>query len=407
MEFQATEMNMIYAALGFGAGAFVAALILLPRLLRLERANAAQSAQGAEMENRFKTTAQEALQAAHEAFLQLAESRIKQTQAESAFDLERRSKAVDDLVKPVQKKLEELSGALEQIKGTDTALRNDLQSLQSETRKLAGALRNPALRGAWGESMLEQLLQNSGLVREVHYTMQTTIGAVGGSGVQRPDVVINLPDSLHIVIDSKVPVGDYMNALDADADDGALRAAQAGLAQKLRTHINDLGKKAYWESLDGSPDFVVLFLPSEHLFSAAIQADPGLLDLAAERRVIVASPILTMALLRVVGLGWRQVKLAQNAEDISRKGADLYKRLLTFTRHVEKIGTGLRGAMKVYDDAIGSFQNVLPAARRFGEMLPRTGAGDELPPFDEPAERAPRPLTLAAEDQEALKLTGS
>jgi len=299
------------------------------------------------------------------------------------------------MVKPVHKQLEALSGALEQAKGTDKALREDLLNLNKETSKLAGALRNPAARGNWGEGMLERLLENSGLIKGVHYELQVNLQGA------RPDAVVNLPDNLHIVIDSKAPINDFVRNLDEDLDESSYKDLQVNLARAVKTHIQELSKKAYWEQLN-SPDFVVMFLPSEHLFSAAIQADPTLLDLAADKKIVLASPILTMSLLRVVGMSWRQVDLAKNAQEISERGHDLYKRLLNFTDHIEKIGKGLQNAMKGYDSAVGSLERqVLPAARKFKDLQGQSGAA-ELQVLKS-VEEEPRAITLTADDEKEKK----
>lgn len=348
-----------------------------------------------EMEYRFKLTAQEAVQHAHESFLQRAEETFKKHTADGAHDLDKRYKAIDEMVKPVHKQLEALSGALEQAKGTDKAIREDLQRLNSETAKLAGALRNPAMRGNWGEEMLERLLENSGLIKGVHYQLQVSMQGA------RPDAVVNMPDSLHIVIDSKAPINDFIRNLDEDIGEGEYKSLQTDLARAVKTHIQELSKKAYWEQLN-SPDFVVMFLPSEHLFSAAIQADPALLDLAAEKKIVMASPILTMSLLRVVGMSWRQVDLAKNAQEISERGSDLYKRLLNFTDHIEKIGKGLQSAMKGYDSAIGSLERqVLPAARKFRELQGQQR--DKELKILKPVEEQPRSIALTSEDESEKK----
>lgn len=354
----------------------------------------------AHLENQFRVTAQEAVQKAHESFLQLAEARLKETHKDHSHDLEKRQKAIDELIKPVHENLKNLSGALEQIKGTDQALREDIRHLGKETAKLAGALRNPAARGNWGEEMLERLLENSGLIKDVHYSLQVTV--TSDERRLRPDAVINLSDGLHIVIDAKAPVNDFIRELDEDLDERSYKTLQTGLAQAVKGHIQELGKKAYWEQLN-SPDFVVLFLPSEHLFSAAIQADPSLLELAADRKVVLASPILTMSLLRVVGMSWRQVELAKNAAEISERGSDLYKRLLTFTDKIEKIGKNIQGAMRGYDEAVGSLErSVLPAARKFKDLQGST-ANQDLPEL-KTIEESPRLLNLSADDEKEKHL---
>lgn len=397
----ATTINaLLFAGAGAALGALIVALIYRARVARLQANLEAQLDLRGQMENQFALTAQQAVKNAHESFLQLAESRLKEAHKDNAHDLEKRQKAIDELVKPVHQNMEALSKAMEQMKGTDQALREDLKNLHKETSKLAGALRNPAARGNWGEGILERLLQQSGLIKGVHYTLQTTLP--GEDNRLRPDAVVNLPDSLHIVIDSKAPINDFIRNLDNDdASEGDQRALQTGLAQAVKGHIQQLSKKAYWEQLN-SPDFVVLFLPSEHLFSAAIQADPTLLDLAADKKIVMASPILTMSLLRVVGMGWRQVELAKNAQDISDQGQELYKRLLKFTDHMGKIGKHLQNAMKGFDEATGSLErSVLPSARKFKDL--QTAAQlDDVPEFTA-IEQQPRALNLTSDDEQEKK----
>lgn len=352
------------------------------------------------MENQFKVSAQEAIKQAQESFLALAEERFKSAQKDGAHDLDKRQKAIEELVKPVHEKLQNLSGAVDQSKGLYQALQNDLQNLNKETAKLAGALRNPVARGNWGEAILERLLEHSGLIKGVHYHLQTSLP--GGDSRLIPDATIELPDSLHIVIDSKAPINDFVRNLDEDMDEAYYKQLQTGLAQAVKSRIQDLSKKAYWENLN-SPDFVVLFLPSEHLFSAAIQADPSLLDLAAEKKIVMASPVLMMSLLRVVRMSWRQIEMAQNAQTISEQGQELYKRFITFTEHFEKIGKSLQSAMNSYDSAIGSMERkVLPAGRKLHELQSSNAALKEPPSFD-PIEKQPRKLVLHEDDEKEKK----
>ncbi len=380
---------IIYSVIGFVLGALVMFFYTKKRGAALD----------SHMENQFKITAQEAMheavKKAHETFLPLAEARLKDAQKDGAHDLDKRQRAIDEMVKPVHKNLEALGKALEQSQGTDQAMREDLKHLNKETAKLAGALRNPAARGNWGEEMLERLLENSGLIKDVHYSLQKTFS--GDSGRLRPDAVINLPDSLHIVIDAKAPINDFVRNLDEDLDERSYKELQQGLAQAVRTHVQELSKKAYWEQLN-SPDFVVLFLPSEHLFSAAIQADASLLDLAAKKNIVLASPILTMSLIRVVGMSWRQVDLAKNAQDISALGAELYERISVFSTHMEKVGRGLGGAMDSYNKAIGSLETrVLSSARKF-EQLSAAPHGKTIEQLEQ-VEHNIRPLSAPSEEE--------
>ncbi len=351
-----------------------------------------------DMENQFKLTAQEAVQQAHESFLQRAEETFKKHQADGAHDLDKRSKAIDDLVKPVHKQLEALGGVIQQVKGTDKELREDLKNLSKETARLVGALRDPSAQGAWGEFILEGLLEKSGLIKGVHYETQVSMNTE--SGRQQPDAVIRMQDGFNIIVDSKAPLNEFSQRLGEDMSEEDNAVLMKNLAKQVREHVKDLGKKGYWENID-SPDFTVLFLPSEHIYSIALRADPEIVDFAAAKNVIIASPTLLMSLLRVVGMSWRQVDLAKNAQEISERGSDLYKRLLNFTDHVEKIGKGLQSAMKGYDSAVGSLERqVLPAARKFKDL--QGSSGKELPDLRS-VEEQPRPLTLTAEDEKEKK----
>lgn len=376
------------------------------RIVVLERRNAqlagqilAEGTARAQMEGQFKLTAQEAVQQAHESFLKLAEARLKDAQKDGAHDLEKRQKAIDDLVKPVHQNLEALGKALEQVKGTDKALREDLQSLNRETAKLVGAMRDPAAQGQWGEFILEGLLEKSGLIRGQHYETQVSMNTEEGR--VRPDVVINMQDGFKIIVDAKAPINESAARLGDNLSEEEHNAVMQNLSRQVREHAKKLGGKNYWENIK-SPDFVVMFLPSEHIYSIALRFDSGLVDFAAERGVIIASPTLLMSLLRVVGMSWRQIELAKNAQEISERGLDLYKRLLSFSEHIVKIGGHLQKAMSGYDDAVGSLEkSVLPAGRKFKDLQPGTALA-ELPEIT-PIERSPRLLSLSSDDEREKK----
>ncbi len=405
IDFQSIGIEWIYAAAGFIGGALIAALIFQVSRTKLERHNAALQAQvvaeemaRSQLDGQFKLTAQEAVQQAHEAFLKLAESRLKDAHKDGAHDLDKRQRAIDDMVKPVHKQLEAMAGALEQVKGTDKALREDLQSLGKETAKLVGALRDPSAQGAWGEFILEGLLEKSGLIKGVHYKTQVSMNTENGR--QQPDAVICMQDGFNIIVDSKAPLNEFAQRLAEDLSEDDNKIMMKNLARQVREHVKALGKKGYWENIE-SPDFTVLFLPSEHIYSIALRADPEIVDFAASKNVIIASPTLLMSLLRVVGMSWRQVDLAKNAQEISALGTDLYKRLLTFTDHIEKVGKGLQSAMKGYDSAVGSLERqVLPAARKFKDL--HGGTDKDLPDM-RPVEETPRILALTGEDEKEKK----
>lgn len=319
------------------------------------------------MTNEFKALSQDIMNASLEnsskQLLNMASERFKQFEQAQTGDMDKRKASIEEMVKPITKQLETLSASLEQVKGTDNALKDELKSLQSETSKIAGAMRNPAARGQWGEYILERLLEKSGLIKDVHFQTQATIE--NERGQLRPDILIHLQDGLKIVIDSKAPVQDVLE----DMEDGAKREqVVTKMAQQLRHHIRDLSSKSYQENYD-SPDFVVLFLPAENLFSMAVGADPSLIDFAAERNIVLASPILIMSILRVVRMSWQQNELAENAKEIAKAGKEMHDRLNIFTEHLAKLGKHMQTAIGSYNSAIGSFErNVMPQARRFESL---------------------------------------
>lgn len=356
---------------------------------------------GEVLDQRFKLTAQDALSRSHEQFLQLAQERLRSAQADGAHDIEKRQKAISDMITPVQEHLKALSGAIEQVKGTDQALREDLKHLSKETARLVGALRDPSAQGTWGEFILEGVLEKSGLMKGVHY--DTQVSMQGEAGRVRPDAVIHMQDGFNIIIDAKAPLNEFVQRMNETLSEQDNAALMQNLARQVREHVKKLGGKTYWENVE-SPDFTVLFLPSEHIYSMALRADPALVEFAASRDVIIASPTLLMSLLRVVGLSWRQVELAQNAQNISELGYDLYKRFLKYTEHFEKIGKGLQNAMSGYDAALGSLERqILPAARKFRDLQAAKAGLPEVPSL-KCIETPPRPVALTEDDaQEKLR----
>lgn len=403
------DTNILFCLAGCAIGALAVGAFFFTRLLRLERQNAELTAQvkvekaaleqtTAALDQRFKLTAQEALKMSSEQFLQLAQEKLKAAQADGSHDLEKRHKAIETMVKPVEEHLKAMGQALEQVKGTDQSLRAELTQLSRETSKLVGVLRDPSAQGQWGEYILDGILEKSGLIKGVHYESQVHMDG----GRHRPDAVINMQDGMSIIVDAKAPLNDIASRLaEEQMSEEQHNTILQNLSRAVREHVKALGKKGYWENVD-SPDFTVLFLPSEHLYSMALRADPSLVDFAASQNIVIASPTLLMSLLRVVSISWRQVALAQNAQEIAERGTELYTRLLTFTGHIEKVGKNLQTAMQGYDSAIGSLEkSVLPAARKFKE-LQNSSSTKDLPEFD-PIEKPARLLTLTSEDEEERK----
>lgn len=328
-----------------------------------------------EMLNQFKVLSAEALNTTNESFMTVAQERFKAWEQTNQANLQQRQTAVADIVKPVREHLEKLGGAVNELKGTSALVREDLQNLSQSTLKLAGAMNNPAMRGRWGEMLLDRLLEKSGMVRGVHYDTQTSLTDDSGSRL-RPDVVIALQDGFKIAIDAKAPIQDILEDLDKPEEQDNIRMR---LATQVRHHIKALGAKSYQDALGSPVDFTVLFLPGEHLFSLAIAGDPTLIDYAADNNIVLTSPSLMLSLLRVVHLSWRQGELAENAQHIADTGRDLYKSLSTFGTHLDKVGTNLERSVGAYNDAIGSLErNVLSKARKF-EELQATQNSDNLP----------------------------
>lgn len=312
----------------------------------------------------FQSVATKALNDNHETFLKIAQERFQNWQTQSGTDLEKRQTAIQEMVKPVDENLKAIKSLMDQMKGTDSALREDLRELHNQTAKIAGAMRNPKLLGQWGEFILETLLQKAGLQKGIHFETQASVKTVDGT-IQRPDVVIHLQDGLNIIVDSKAPVQDVLQDLD---DPENAKHARAALATQIRSHIKQLGSKGYWSNDDTSPDFVVLFLPGDNLFSLALSEDPKLIDLAAEKNIILASPMLMLALARIVHMSWRQSELGKNAKEIADIGAELHKRMSVFVNHFSKLGKNLQTAVKSYSDTVGSFDSkVMPQIRKLEE----------------------------------------
>jgi len=407
MDFSIALYGLLGAALGGGATYFLQS----KKVMWLERANAELTAQvkaekealeraGSELDNRFKATAAQIMQQSNEQFLQLAQERLKGAQGDAAHDLDKRQKAIDEMVKPVQEHLKTMAAALEQVKGTDQSLTEQVKHLNRETARLVGALRDPSAQGVWGEFILEGVLENSGLIKGLHYHTQVSYETEGGR--QRPDAVIKMQDGFNIIVDAKAPINEFAQRLSEDLSEQDYNDIMARLAAQVRDHVKKLGSKNYWENIE-SPDFTVLFLPSEHTYSIALRSDPALVEFAASKNVIIASPTLLMSLLRVVGMSWRQAELAQNAQEISDLGYDLYKRFLKFTDHFEKIGGHLQKAMGGYDAALGSMERqVLPAARKFKDLQGAKVGMDDVPDMKS-VESMPRALNLTAEDEQEKK----
>jgi len=347
----------------------------------------------------FNALSAEALARNNQVFLDLATQNLAVYQESAKGDLAARQQAVEGLVKPLAEELAKLAsqtqalekaraesyGQLsEQVKGLLTAQHD----LRGETGRLVNALRRPEVRGRWGEVQLKRVVEMAGMQDHCDFYEQE----VAADG-KRPDMLVRLPGDKALVLDSKAPVAAFLEAAEA-LDDGARGRALERFTQHVRTHIQQLSQKSYWDQFPEAPEFVVMFLPGEAFFSAALQQDPELIEYASERKVILATPTTLLALLKAVYYGWRQEALADNARQVSELGALLYERLAKLGEHWANVGKNLGQAVKAYNEATGSLESrVMVSARRF-EELHVAPEGKKLPELN-PVEHAPRALQMA------------
>jgi DNA recombination protein RmuC len=349
-----------------------------------------------QLKSQFEALAASALQNNSANFLQLAKSTLETQQAQAAGDLAQREQAVKTLVEPIAQSLAGMNQQIQVLEqkrseayGTLStqvqSLMETQRALQTETGNLVKALREPQARGRWGELQLRKVLELAGMLEHCDFLEQETATTSGGRF--RPDVIVKLPGDKNIVIDAKAPITAYLSALDAQ-DDAARHAGIADHARQVRHHIDSLSTKSYWAQFQPTPEFVVLFLPGEVFFRAALDGDFELIEYGISRRVIVTSPTTLIALLKAVAHGWNEKNLAESARRISDAGKDLYKRLCTMTGYMDELGKRLGGAVKAYDEMLRSMERrVFPLARRFPE-LDRSLPAQSLPELD-PLDKTP------------------
>lgn len=352
-----------------------------------------------QLANELKALSSEVVQQNSQAFLELAKASLQTEQERAAGELEKRHQAFEALVRPVKEALEKLDTKVQEVEkaraGDYHALTEQLRAVgetqrlvRQEAGNLVKALRTPNVRGFWGEVQLRRVVEMAGMLRHCDFVEQES--GQSDRGVLRPDLLVRLPGDRSIVVDAKTPLAAYLEAIEAE-DEAVRRHHLRAHARQVRDKVEELARKEYWAQFQPTPELVVLFLPAESFLVAAFDQDPALVEHAFARGVVIATPMTLMSLLKAVAYGWKQQSIADNALEVSRLGAELYKRLADMGEHVSKLGGSLESAVANYNRMVGSLESrVMVSARRFKE-LGATSGGKEIGEAT-PVATVPRPL---------------
>ena len=412
---RAAELDAAVAQLNGELSALKASLASAEARLAAEQQSARQNMQlleeaRAKLSDAFKALSSEALKSNNQAFLELAQATLQRFQQSAAGDLAARQKAIEQLTLPIRERLEKFDGKLDELERArhgayraltqqvDDLLKVHLPQLQRDTAGLVKALRQPQARGRWGELQLRRVVEMAGMLEHCDFREQVSHTLEEG-GRLRPDLIVYLPGERRVVVDAKAPVDAYLEAVEAQ-DEAARAQALTRHARQVRDHIAALGKKAYFDQFDPTPEFVILFVPGEAFFSAALAQDPSLIEYGAQSRVIPASPTTLIALLKAVAYGWRQEALARNAQEVAALGKQLYERIATLAGHWAEVGDRLGKAVEFYNKATASLEaRVLVSARKLAELkaapadlqIATAGPIEQLPRQPQSAEPLPPP----------------
>ncbi|MEX3017666.1 DNA recombination protein RmuC [Gymnodinialimonas hymeniacidonis] len=353
------------------------------------------------LKSQFKNLAGEVLEGNSKAFLDRVSERFATHSETAKAELDARQKAIDGMVKPLNEKLGAFDTVLRDMEQKRTeaysTIRTQVEELKlgqsaltGETRKLVQALRAPKTRGRWGEMQLRQVCEMAGMTEHVDFN--TEVSHQTDNGLQRPDAIVNMPGGRSLVVDAKTSLDGYLDALEAETPE-ARDLAITRHARQVADHVRALSSKRYHDLLENTPDFVVMFIPGDVFLSAAVEADPNLIERALEARVVIATPSTLVALFRTIAFGWQQEAIAENAVTIHKEAKELYGRLATFAANLQKVGTNLNRSVDSYNKAMGSLEaRVLPSARKLEAMQVVQEPSDDLK--DAPrVEAVPRTLS--------------
>jgi DNA recombination protein RmuC len=386
-------MNALWLLLGLVIGAALATAALWPRL----RAHG-------QLSDTFKALSHDALKGVIGQLSELNQAQLQAVQVQAKGELEQRQRAVEQLVGPLKEQLGRVDQQLVKLDQERRESRGRLEAqlrtlnetgekLRTETGALVTALRKPNARGQWGQMQLRNVVELAGMVRHCDFSEQASLP--GDEASMRPDLIVRMPGGKQVLVDAKAPLQGVLDAYEARDEDERRRHLQDH-ARLLRKHVRALSDKAYWDQLEATPDFVVMFLPGEHLYGAALEADPALIEDAMARRVLIATPTTLLAMLRAVSYGWQQERVAESAQTISELGRELHGRLVKLSTLLQTLGSRLNSTVRAYNETVGSYEaRVLPGARRFTEHGVGS-AGRELARMEQ--------VTVAARTVQAAEL---
>ena len=387
-------MAVLWFLAGAAAGAVIVGLWMRARVVELRTAKQGSDAAASRLGETFQSLADAALRSNQGAFLETARSTLETVRAEMTGDLTQKQTAIEGVVKPLsdtllklESQVRELDRERQKIFGS---LGEQIQSLAKETSALSTALRSPQARGRWGEVTLRRVAEMAGMVSRCDFFEQDTRDTANGR--VRPDMLVRLPGGRSLIIDAKVPLTAYLEAVNA-ADEPLRRTALQRHAQQVAEHVKQLSAKQYWAQFQPTPEMVVLFLPGDHFLSAALESKPDLVEDSLEKRVLIATPMTLISVLKGIAYGWNQAQLAENALEIREIASQLYERLEAVWEHYAETGRQLERTVACYNRSVGSWDTrLMPAVRRMQELGVKPDAAEYVMEPIDVLPRAPRPV---------------